>query len=73
MVNILYAVLTDIPIRIPCHLYVHVNRSLLCNCGIEAENHFLLVSLAECHDSNSKLVMYFTVNTAFVKLSRHIH
>ena len=23
-------------------------------------------SLAACHDSNSKLIMYFTVNTAFV-------
>ena len=30
------------------------------------ENHFLLESLATCQDSNSKLVMYFTVNTAFV-------
>ena len=43
-----------------------VNRSVLCNCGIEAENHFLLESLAACQDTNSKLVMYFTVNTAFV-------
>ena len=30
------------------------------------ENNFLLESLAACHDANSKLVMYFTVNTAFV-------
>ena len=29
-------------------------------------NHFLLESLAACHDTNSKLVMYFTVNTTFV-------
>ena len=50
----------------PSHLYVLVNRSVLCNCGIEAENHFLLESLAACHDANSKLVMYFTVNTASV-------
>ena len=35
----------------------------MCNCGIEAENHFLLESLAACQNSNSKLVMYFTVNT----------
>ena len=42
------------------------NRSVLCNCGIEVENNFLLKSLAACHDTNSKLVMYFTVNTAFV-------
>ena len=32
----------DIPIKIPSHPYVLVNRSVLCNCGIEAENHFLL-------------------------------
>ena len=30
------------------------------------ENHFLLESLAACLDTNSKLTMYFTVNTAFV-------
>ena len=43
-----------------------VNRSVLCNCGIGADNHFLLESLAACQDVNSKLVMYFTVNTAFI-------
>ena len=56
----------DMPIKIPNHLYVLVNRSILCNCGTEADNHFLLESLAACHDINSKLVMYFTVNTAFI-------
>ena len=56
----------DIPFRIPSHPYVLVNRSVLCNCGIEAENHFLLESLATCENANSKLTMYFTVNTAFV-------
>ena len=38
----------------------------MCNCGIEAGNHFLLKSLAACENANSKLTMYFTVNTAFV-------
>ena len=38
----------------------------MCNYGIEAENHFLLESLAACENANSKLTMYFTVNTAFV-------
>ena len=33
----------DIPVRILSNPYVLVNRSVLCNCGIEAENHFLLV------------------------------
>ena len=56
----------DIPVKIPSHPYVLVNRSVLCNYGIEAENHFLLKSLAACQDTNSKLNMYFTVNTTFV-------
>ena len=56
----------DIPVKIPSHPYVLVNRSVLCNCGIEADNHFLLKSLAACENANSKLTMYFTVNTVFV-------
>ena len=51
---------------ISSHPYVLVNRSALCNCGIEADNHFLLESLAACQGRNSKLVMYFTANTAFI-------
>ena len=43
-----------------------VNRSVFYNCGIKAENNFLLESLAACHDADTNLVMYFTVNTAFV-------
>ena len=54
-----------IPIKIPCHPYVLVNRSVLCNCGIEAENSFLLELLATCHDSNTILIMCFMVNTVF--------
>ena len=56
----------DVPVKIPSYSYVLVNRSVLCNCRIEAENNFLLESLAAYHDAESKLVMYFTVNTAFV-------
>ena len=55
----------DILIEIPSHPYILVNRSVLCNCRIEAENNYLLESLAACHDSNSKLIMYFTINNAF--------
>ena len=56
----------DIPVKIPSHPYVLVNRSVLCNCGIVVDINFLLESLAACHNSNSKLIMYFMVNTAFV-------
>ena len=31
----------EIPIRIPSHPYVLVNRSVLCICGIKTKNHFL--------------------------------
>ena len=48
----------DIPIKILSHPYVLVNRRVLCNCGIEAENHFLLESLAACEGIKSKLVIY---------------
>ena len=64
--HIICSIDNDIPIRKPSHPYVLVNRSVLCNCGIEVEINFLLESLVACHDSNSKLVMYFIVNTAFV-------
>ena len=56
----------DILIKIPSHPYMLVDRSVLCNCGIKVENHFLLESLAACQDTNSKLTMYLMVNTAFV-------
>ena len=63
----LYATLTIyIPVRIPSHPYVLINRGVLCNCGIEADNHYLLESLAASDNVNSKLTMYLTVYTDFV-------
>ena len=58
----------NIPINIPSYQYVLLNRSILCNCDLEAESNFLLKSLAACENSKNKadLVMYFTVNLAFV-------
>ena len=38
----------NIPVNIPSHPYVLLNRSVLCNCEIEAESNFLLESLAAC-------------------------
>ena len=40
--HIIYNINNDIPIKIPSHLYVLVNRSVLCS--IEVKNHFLLES-----------------------------
>ena len=65
--HIICNIYNDILIKIPSHPYVLVNRSVLCNCSIDVENHFLLESLAVCQDRISKLTMCFTVNTAFVK------
>ena len=62
--HIICTINNDLPIEIPTHPYVLVNRSVLCNCRIEAVNNFILESLATCHDSNTKLIMYFTINSA---------
>ena len=48
----------DIPVKIPSHPYVLVNRNVLCNCSIETDNHYLLESLAACDNKISKLTMY---------------
>ena len=63
--HIICTINNDMLIEIPSHPYILVNRSVLCNCGIEAENNFLLESLAMCHDANTYLIIYFTVNMAF--------
>ena len=55
----------DIPVKIPSHPHVLVNRSILCNCGIEVDSHHLIESLAACDDKLTKLTMYFTINLAF--------
>ena len=45
-----------------------MNRSILCNCDVEAENNFFLELLAACENSETKthLEMYFKVNLALV-------
>ena len=57
----------NIPVNIPSHPYVLLNRNILCNCNIEAEDNFLLESLVACGENNiQKLEMFFTVNLAFL-------
>ena len=57
----------NIPVSIPSHPYVLLNRNVLCNCDIEAESNFLLESLATCDEHDKPdLEMYFMVNLAFV-------
>ena len=56
----------NIPTNIPSHPYVLLNRSILCNCDIEAESNFLLVTLAACDTCATDLVMYFTNILPFV-------
>ena len=57
----------NIPIEILSHLYVLLNRTVLCNCIIEAESNFLLESIAACDPERDDvdLEMYFVTNTAF--------
>ena len=40
--HIICIINNDIPVKIPSHPYVLINRSILYNCGIEADNHSLL-------------------------------
>ena len=47
----------DIRVKILSHPYVSVNGSVLCNCSIEADNHYLLESIAACDNRDSKVVM----------------
>ena len=58
----------NIPIEIPSHLYVLLNITKLCNCIIEAENNFLLESIAACDPDGdcTDLEMYFVANMAFL-------
>ena len=58
----------NIPIEIPSHPYVLLNRMILCNCIMEAENNFLLESIAACdpEGDGADLDMYFVANTAFL-------
>ena len=63
--HILCNINNDITVRIPSHPYILINRSVLCNCGIEADNQYLLESLAACDNVDPKLIMYFMINTAF--------
>ena len=53
-------------VKIPSHPYVLLKRSVLFSCAIEAENNFLLESIAACPGKPSPLTMYYTVNTAFM-------
>ena len=57
----------SIPIEIPSHPYVLLNRTVLCNCIIEAEINFLLESIAACDPDSPDvdLKMYFMANTTF--------
>ena len=57
----------NIPVNIPSHPYILLDRNVLCNCDIEAESNFLLESLAACDEHEKPdLEMYFTVNLAFL-------
>ena len=55
----------DIPIKIPSHSYVLINRSILYNCRIEADKHHCLESITACDNKITRLVKYFTINLAF--------
>ena len=66
--RIVFSTHNNIPIEIPSHPYVLLNRTVLCNCIIEAESNFLLESIAACdlEKDSVDLGMYFMANKAFL-------
>ena len=68
--HIICNVNNNIPVKIPSHPCVLVNRSILFNCRIEADNHYLLESIATCDNKITNLIMYFTINLA---LTNYLH
>ena len=44
----------NIPVNIPSHPYVLLDRNILCNCDIEAKSNFLLESLAACNEQENE-------------------
>ena len=55
----------DIPVKIPSHPYVLVNRSILCNCSIEQTIITYLNQSPHVIEKIIKLTMYFTINLQF--------
>ena len=56
----------NIPIEIPSHPYVLLNRTVLCNCIIEAESNFLLESIAACDPERDDVDLEMYFSTAFL-------
>ena len=72
--RIIYTCNNNILVTIPIHPYVLLDRNILRNCDIEAENKFLLESLASCGEQEKPdLEMYFMVNLAFVNCLDHLN
>ena len=64
----------NIPVNIPSHPYILLDRNILCTCDIEAESIFLLESLATCDEHKKPdLEMYFMVNLAFTDYLAQLH
>ena len=63
--HIIYNVNNDIPVKIPSHPDVLVNRSVLSHYRIEADNYYTLESIVACNNKFNNLVMYFTINMTF--------
>ena len=59
--HIICSINNDILIEIPSHPYVLVNRSVLCNCRIEAENNYLLTEELEIPIFTNKCTLEITL------------
>lgn len=55
----------DVPLDSPQHSYTLVNRSILCNCKIEADYVSILSSLSACENVTRRPPLQFTINMAY--------
>jgi len=55
----------DVPLDVPQHSYVMVNRSILCGCNIDADYISVLSSISACEPGAPRPPLKFTVNMAY--------
>ena len=58
---------------IPPGEYVKTNRSILCNCSIEAGLSYLLPDIGACTDASNKPTFQYTANLAFLNTYREMN
>lgn len=56
---------SDLAVPLPQHNYVLMNRTVLCQCDIDAGLSYVLQNIGSCEEDLAPLTLYFTYNFAF--------